>query len=284
MPEESSKKCADANSRLSDVVEEEALREDALSFDVSLGTKAPRPDPSRAPTAAGSQIPDERGVLPRFSAMQSIKDAERGRLGYRVAKRAFDIAFSACVLAAGLVPGLVLAAVICLDSPGGPLYGQERVGRTHRDGSLSTFRMWKFRSMRRGADRELEGLLGRNEAQGALFKMRDDPRVTRVGRFLRRHSIDEFPQFVNVLMGHMSVVGPRPPLPREVELYDERALGRLAVKPGLTCYWQVGGRSDLGFDEMVGLDLAYIRERSAWVDLKVIARTVKVVFTGEGAM
>lgn len=249
-----------------------------------LGTKAPRPRARPGGSGDGPQAPDARGVLPRFSAMQSVKDLDRSRVGYRVAKRAFDIAFSACVIAVGLVPGLLLAAAIRLDSPGNPFYGQARVGRTHRDGSQSTFTMWKFRSMRKGADRGLSELLDRSDVAGPMFKMREDPRVTRVGRFLRRHSIDEFPQFVNVLMGQMSVVGPRPPLPREVALYDERALQRLAVKPGLTGYWQVGGRSDLDFDEMVELDLAYIRDRSVWTDLRVIARTVRVVFTGEGAV
>ena len=262
--------------------------EQVAIYEEPPGVKAPRPtftggaaDPADAPEP---QAPDADGTLPRFRDMQYLKDVERGRLGYRFAKRVFDIVFSGCVIAVGLIPAAVLCAVICLDSPGGPFYGQERVGRTHRDGSLSTFRMWKFRSMRRDADRELEGLLGRNEAGGAMFKMRDDPRVTRVGRFLRKHSIDEFPQFVNVFLGQMSVVGPRPPLPREVAQYKERDLMRLAVKPGITGLWQVSGRSETGFDEMVKLDLRYIAECGPLTDLRIILLTVAEVFTGKGAM
>lgn len=116
-----------------------------------------------------------------------------------------------------------------------------------------------------------------------MFKMKDDPRVTRIGRFIRKHSIDEFPQFLNVLVGDMSVVGPRPPLPREVAQYDEWAMQRLAVKPGLTGPWQVGGRSDVDFDDMVRLDLGYIAHRGVMTDLKLILQTVTVVFTGKGA-
>ena len=116
-----------------------------------------------------------------------------------------------------------------------------------------------------------------------MFKMRDDPRVTRIGRFIRKHSIDEFPQFLNVLLGDMSVVGPRPPLPEEVAEYDEWAMQRLAVKPGLTGPWQVGGRSDVDFDDMVRLDLGYIARRGVMTDLKLILQTVAVVFTGKGA-
>ena len=137
--------------------------------------------------------------------------------------------------------------------------------------------------MYRDADRRLEDLLKHNEVSGAMFKMKEDPRVTRVGRFIRRHSIDEFPQFVNVLLGDMSVVGPRPPLPREVSLYTSHDLQRLAVKPGITGLWQVSGRSDLSFDDMVRLDLEYIEKRGCLYDLSIVLRTVKEVFSGEGA-
>ena len=207
-----------------------------------------------------------------------------GRLGYRACKRVFDIVFSLCVIVVGLVPGLLLALAIRLESPGNPFYGQIRVGRVHKDGSLSTFRIWKFRSMYRGADKRLAELLSGSDVSGAMFKMKDDPRVTRIGRFIRKHSIDEFPQFLNVLMGHMSVVGPRPPLPREVELYSERDKRRLSVKPGITGLWQVSGRSDLDFDDMVNLDLEYIEKRGCLYDLGLIARTVGEVFSGKGAV
>lgn len=227
---------------------------------------------------------EARDGFPYFSTSQALRDWDHTRLGYRVAKRAFDIVFSACVIAVALVPGLLLALAIRLESPGNPFYGQLRMGRTHRDGRLSTFRIWKFRSMYRDADKRLAELLERNEVEGALFKIKDDPRVTRIGRFIRRHSIDEFPQFINVLLGEMSVVGPRPPLPREVSLYTSHDLQRLAVKPGLTGLWQVSGRSNLDFDDMVRLDLEYIANRGFLYDLRIVMRTVKEVITGEGAV
>lgn len=208
---------------------------------------------------------------------------ELGRRGYRVAKRTFDIAFSAAVIAVAAIPSALLCLAIRLESPGCPIYSQIRMGRIDRDGTLHPFRMYKFRSMYADADERLAELLDKNEVEGAMFKMRDDPRVTRIGRFIRKHSIDEFPQFVNVLLGQMSVVGPRPPLPREIPEYGARDFRRLTVKPGLTGPWQVSGRSDLSFSEMVDLDLEYIEKRSFLYDLKLVARTVKVVFTGEGA-
>lgn len=208
---------------------------------------------------------------------------ELGRPGYRVAKRAFDVAFSGAVIALAAVPSALLCLAIRLESPGCPIYSQIRMGRIEGDGSLHPFRMYKFRSMYADADERLEELLDQNEVEGAMFKMHDDPRVTRIGRFIRRHSIDEFPQFVNVFLGQMSVVGPRPPLPREIPGYSEGDFRRLTVKPGLTGPWQVSGRSDLSFSEMVDLDLEYIEKRSFLYDLRLIAKTVKVVFTGEGA-
>lgn len=202
----------------------------------------------------------------RLSLMRNAQAYDCERLGYRFVKRCFDIVFSAAVITVAFVPSLVLCAAIAIESPGCPLYRQKRVGRIGADGKPREFTMWKFRSMVKGAD-----------------KMKDDPRVTRIGHFIRKHSIDEFPQFLNVLVGDMSVVGPRPPLPREVEQYDEWAMQRLAVKPGLTGPWQVGGRSDVDFDDMVRLDLGYIARRSVAVDLKIILQTIAVVFTGKGA-
>lgn len=219
-------------------------------------------------------------VSVRYKAMQAVKDWDRTRLGYRVVKRAFDIVFSGCVLAAIAVPSLVLAAAIRLESEGSPFYSQIRVGQTHRDGSLSTFRMWKFRSMYKDADERLAELKERNEIAGAMFKMRDDPRVTKIGKFIRRHSIDEFPQFLNVFLGQMSVVGPRPPLPNEVAEYTEFDLQRLAVKPGITGWWQVTDRNDTDFDGMVRRDLEYIAKRGVATDLKIVALTVVEMITG----
>lgn len=219
----------------------------------------------------------------RYKAMQAVKDWDNSRLAYRTAKRAFDIVFSGCVLAFIAVPSLVLAAAIRLESEGNPFYSQIRVGQTHRDGSLSTFRMWKFRSMYKDADERLAELKGQNEIAGAMFKMRDDPRVTKIGRFIRKHSIDEFPQFLNVFLGQMSVVGPRPPLPNEVAEYTEYDLQRLAVKPGITGWWQVTERNSTGFDGMVRRDLEYIANRGIFTDLKIVVLTVIEVITGKGA-
>lgn len=219
----------------------------------------------------------------RYKAMQSIKDWDRTRLAYRTVKRAFDIVFSGCVLAIIAIPSLVLAAAIRLESEGNPFYSQIRVGQNHRDGSLSTFRMWKFRSMYKDADERLAELKEQNEIAGAMFKMREDPRVTKIGKFIRKHSIDEFPQFLNVFLGQMSVVGPRPPLPNEVAEYTEYDLQRLAVKPGITGWWQVTERNSTGFDGMVRRDLEYIANRGIFTDLKIVVLTVIEVITGKGA-
>ena len=219
----------------------------------------------------------------RYKAMQAVKDWDRTRLAYRTVKRAFDIVFSGCVLAVIAVPSLVLAAAIRLESEGNPFYSQIRVGQTRPDGSLSTFRMWKFRSMYKDADERLAELKEQNEIAGAMFKMREDPRVTKIGKFIRKHSIDEFPQFLNVFLGQMSVVGPRPPLPNEVAEYTDFDLQRLAVKPGITGLWQVTERNSTGFDGMVRRDLEYIANRSVWMDLRIVLLTIVEVFTGSGA-
>lgn len=240
---------------------------------------------SNGPAGAAlvAQAMDRREGVGRFRAMQSIMDWDRTRLAYRTVKRAFDIVFSGCVLAVIAIPSLVLAAAIRLESEGNPFYSQIRVGQTRRDGSLSTFRMWKFRSMYKDADERLAELKEQNEIAGAMFKMREDPRVTKIGKFIRKHSIDEFPQFVNVFLGQMSVVGPRPPLPNEVAEYTEFDLQRLAVKPGITGWWQVTDRNSTGFDGMVQRDLEYIAKRGVITDLKIVILTVFEVITGKGA-
>ena len=240
---------------------------------------------SNAPVGAAliAQAMDQREGVGRYKAMQSIMDWDNSRLAYRAVKRVFDIVFSGCALAVIAIPSLALAAAIRLESEGNPFYSQIRVGQTRRDGSLSTFRMWKFRSMYKDADERLAELKEQNEIAGAMFKMREDPRVTKIGKFIRKHSIDEFPQFLNVFMGQMSVVGPRPPLPREVEQYTEYDLQRLAVKPGITGWWQVTDRNDTDFDGMVRRDLEYIANRGPITDLKIVLLTVVEVFTGGGA-
>ena len=240
---------------------------------------------SNAPVGAVliAQAMDRREGAGRYKAMQSIMDWDRSRLAYRTVKRVFDILFSGCALAVIAIPSLILAAAIRLESEGNPFYSQIRVGQTHRDGSLSTFRMWKFRSMYRDADERLAELKEQNEIAGAMFKMKNDPRITRIGRFIRKHSIDEFPQFLNVFLGQMSVVGPRPPLPNEVAQYTEYDLQRLAVKPGITGLWQVTERNSTGFDGMVRRDLEYIAKRGVITDFKIILLTVLEVFNGSDA-
>ena len=253
--------------------------------DVSMTLAAKGVTESKVPAGAAliAQAMDRREGAGRFRAMQSIMDWDRTRLAYRTVKRAFDIVFSGVVLAIIAIPGLVLAAAIRLESEGNPFYSQIRVGQTHRDGSLTTFRMWKFRSMYKDADERLAELKEQNEIAGAMFKMKEDPRVTKIGRFIRKHSIDEFPQFLNVFLGQMSVVGPRPPLPNEVAEYTEFDLQRLAVKPGITGWWQVTDRNSTGFDGMVQRDLEYIAKRGVITDLKIVILTVFEVITGKGA-
>ena len=238
-----------------------------------------------APAGAAliAQAMDRREGGDRYKAMQSIMEWDRSRLAFRAVKRTFDIVFSGVVLVVIAIPGLILAAAIRLESEGWPFYSQIRVGQTRPDGSLTTFRMWKFRSMYRDADERLTELKEQNEIAGAMFKMKEDPRVTKIGRFIRKHSIDEFPQFLNVFLGQMSVVGPRPPLPNEVAEYTEYDLQRLAVKPGITGWWQVTDRNSTGFDGMVRRDLEYIAKRGIVTDLKIVFLTVLEVFSGSDA-
>jgi exopolysaccharide biosynthesis polyprenyl glycosylphosphotransferase len=192
-------------------------------------------------------------------------------------KRAIDVVGAGIVLALGAPLLSVIALAVRLDSPGPVLFHQTRMGRGR------TFEMYKFRSMRSEAEAEKEALTDLNEADGPLFKMRKDPRLTRVGRFLRRRSMDELPQLWNVLKGEMSLVGPRPPLPSEVQRYQEWHKKRLDAPPGMTGLWQVSGRSHVSFDEMVLLDIYYIENWSPWLDLKILLRTAPKVLCGEGA-
>lgn len=214
---------------------------------------------------------------------EAARAAERlrtGRWAYRAVKRAFDVCFSACVLVCLSWLFLIVAVAIKLDDPDGPvIFSQARVGRDGRE-----FRMYKFRSMCADAESRLAELAGRNEKDGPVFKMADDPRVTRVGRFLRKTSIDELPQFVNVLVGDISVVGPRPALPKEVTQYTPRQRQRLSVKQGITCYWQTRrNRDSITFDEWVDLDLVYVKKCSLWADFKLIVQTVGCVLTAQGS-
>lgn len=192
------------------------------------------------------------------------------RYGYRFIKRVFD--FVASLLGLIILSPLFLLIAIAIkveDPKGAVFYSQTRLGR----GEVP-FKMYKFRSMVSNADELLEKLLKDNEIDGAMFKMQDDPRVTKIGRFIRKYSIDELPQLLNVLQGSMSLVGPRPPLPREVEEYSDYDKQRLAVKPGCTGLWQATVRNSVGFDEMVKLDLTYISKRSVAFDVYILFKTV----------
>ena len=201
-----------------------------------------------------------------------------GRHYWRL-RRVQDVVLSAGALLVLWPLMLIVALVIVLDDPAaGPIFSQERVGR---DGKL--FRFYKFRSMRANAEAELEDLLELNEMDGPCFKIKNDPRITRVGRFIRKTSIDELPQLWNVLRGEMSIVGPRPPIPREVAEYDAYAMQRLLITPGLTCYWQIQPhRNDLSFEEWLELDLQYINDRSFLTDWKIIFKTFGAVFGMNG--
>ena len=196
----------------------------------------------------------------------------------KVTKALFDRAMAALMVLA-LSPVLLGITILLLVREGRPiLYSQQRIGR-----GGEPFRCFKFRTMQRDAEALLSDLLALNEADGPLFKLRDDPRVTKLGSFLRSHSLDELPQLFNVLAGSMSIVGPRPPLPNEAATYNEREARRLLVKPGLTGLWQVEGRSDLPWDEGVYLDLLYVEHWSPLLDLVIIARTARAVFRPSGA-
>jgi lipopolysaccharide/colanic/teichoic acid biosynthesis glycosyltransferase len=199
--------------------------------------------------------------------------------GYWFLRRTQDILLSLMALLVLWPVMLVIAIIIVIDSPGaGPIFSQTRVGRNGKE-----FKFYKFRSMCPNADQMLDQLLDQNEMEGPVFKMKEDPRITRVGKFIRRTSIDELPQLFNILKGDMSIVGPRPPLPREVELYNEYELQRLYVTPGLTCYWQIQPRrNSLTFHEWLELDLKYIQDRSFLTDWKIIFKTFGAVLGMNG--
>lgn len=198
---------------------------------------------------------------------------------YEFFKRCFDIVFSVIAMLILLIPFIIIALIIVIDSPGAsPIYVQKRVGKNGRE-----FKFYKFRSMVPNAESMLDSLLEKNEMDGPAFKMKDDPRITRFGKFIRRTCIDELPQLLNILKGDMSFVGPRPPLPREVAMYDEYQWQRLSVIPGLTCYWQVQPqRNSISFDDWMKCDMQYINDRSVKTDIVIILKTVGAVLGMEG--
>ncbi|MCG7314000.1 sugar transferase [Priestia flexa] len=198
---------------------------------------------------------------------------------YRYSKRGMDIVGSLAGLIVLSFLLLIISIWIKIEDPKGPVFfSQKRIGKDGKE-----FNMYKFRSMVTDAEERLKELLVLNETTGAMFKMKNDPRVTKVGRFIRKTSIDELPQLFNVLKGDMSLVGPRPPLLREVEEYTSHDKQRLLVMPGCTGLWQVSGRSNIGFKEMVELDLQYIQTRSIFLDLKIIFKTFFILFGSKDA-
>ena len=198
---------------------------------------------------------------------------------YDVVKRIFDFVFSLIAIILFSPFFLIISILIKIDDPKGPvIYVSDRVGKNGK-----IFKFYKFRSMCVDADKKYSELLDTNETGGPTFKMKDDPRVTRIGRFIRKTSLDELPQLFNIIKGDMSFIGPRPPMLREVESYPDYPMERLSVLGGLSCYWQIMGRSSIDFKGMIELDLKYIKERSILTDIKILFLTIPAVFRGEGA-
>ena len=197
---------------------------------------------------------------------------------YEVIKRLIDVVCSFLGVIV-LSPLFIIIAIIIKTTSKGPVFfSQKRVGKNGKE-----FDMYKFRSMVVNAEELKEKLAAQNEMSGPMFKMKDDPRVTKVGKFIRKTSIDELPQLWNILKGDMSLVGPRPSLPKEVAHFEDWMYRRLEVKPGLTCYWQVSGRNNIDFEDWMKLDIKYVDERSTWIDIKLIFKTVGVLFGDKNA-
>lgn len=210
--------------------------------------------------------------------INSIIEEKENKFLYSISKRLLDIIGSLVGLIL-LSPILIIVGILIkLESKGPIIFSQKRVGLNKKE-----FKMYKLRSMVCNAEELKDKLKDKNEMSGPMFKIKDDPRITKIGKFIRKTSIDELPQLINVLKGDMSLVGPRPSLPNEVKEFDTWMLKRLEVKPGLTCYWQVMGRNSIGFEEWMKLDVKYVNERSFWLDLKLIIKTFFVLFGDKNA-
>ena len=210
------------------------------------------------------------------SVLQKMNSRNKKRLW--IFKRIFDCTVSLCALTVLALPMAVIALIIFLSDGHSPIYKQERVTRFGK-----TFKMYKFRTMVKDADKIIDTLLDDNEMDGPVFKIKDDPRITKFGKFLRATGLDETPQFFNVLKGDMALIGPRPPLPREVEQYSEYHKIRLVVTPGITCIWQTHPkRNSVSFEEWVDMDIDYVLHRTFWLDMKIIFKTIYVMFCKEG--
>ena len=246
----------------------------------AASTPTPVALPANIPPAAAAlvNIPGANSDIALRLATGKPLVAQRGNMNpvYLCLKRAMDFA-GALVLIVLLSPLMLFTlAVLTVTTKGRPLYWQERIGLCGRP-----FRMWKFRTMHLNAD-QMQHLV-QNEKDGPIFKNRRDPRVTRIGRILRSFSIDETPQLFSVLLGQMALVGPRPPVAKEVVKYTPHQLNRLAIKPGLTCLWQVSGRSEIGFEDWVQMDLWYLEHQNLWTDLLLLVRTPWSVLSRRGA-
>ena len=217
--------------------------------------------------------------MANITYITTYKDVYKQKsLAYKFAKRAFDIIASSFALVI-LSPLLLLTALAIVIEDGGPvLFTQQRAGK-----DLKPFKIYKFRSMYRNAEAQFAKMQEQNEQTGHAFKIKDDPRVTKVGKFIRKYSIDELPQLLNIIKGDMSIVGPRPILQSQMEECNPYEQQRLIVRPGLTCYWQVSGRANIKWEEWVELDLRYIRDMNALEDIKLIFRTIPAVFDSDGA-
>ena len=205
-------------------------------------------------------------------------ESTRGFSFYEAIKRLIDIICSFVGILVLSPLFIIIAIIIKFTSKGPVFFSQKRVGKYGRE-----FDMYKFRSMVVNAEELKEKLAAQNEMSGPMFKMKDDPRVTKVGKFIRKTSLDELPQLWNVLKGDMSLVGPRPSLPKEVAQFEDWMYKRLEVKPGLTCYWQVSGRNNIDFEDWMKLDIRYVEEKNLWIDIKLICKTVFVLFGDKNA-
>ena len=210
--------------------------------------------------------------------MSEVIENERSNVLYEVIKRIIDIvaSFTGLIVLSPLM--LVVSILIKLESKGEVIFKQKRVGLNGKE-----FYMYKFRSMVINAEELKAELESQNEMSGPMFKMKDDPRITKIGKFIRKTSIDELPQLINVIKGDMSLVGPRPSLPKEVEEFETWMRERLEVKPGLTCIWQVSGRNNIDFEDWMKLDISYVEDRNLWIDIKLIFKTVLVLFGDKNA-
>lgn len=214
----------------------------------------------------------------QIEEQEIIQIERKENILYEVSKRALDViaSFLGLVILSPIL--LIVAILIKLESKGPAIFSQSRIGLNGKE-----FKMYKFRSMVQNAEELKEKLAKQNEMSGPMFKMKNDSRITKVGKFIRKTSIDELPQLLNVLKGDMTLVGPRPSLPREVEKFESWMLKRLEVKPGLTCYWQVSGRNNIDFYEWMKLDLKYANDMNFWLDIKLIFKTVAVLFGDKNA-